>query len=363
MSKLPFYLAGAGGGALTSILDLVQHPNQGTIGRVGSMLKEQLFGDANVFFSPAFWGIILIVAVSVFVCWVYEATSRTDGFLRGCTVLAAFSIGAPGPIINNQVGDLGSSFEATRQVSGISLVVTDANAQTSSSEDKPGTSTGEVYVVLDYLKEKKPRPDSTITIRSSPSNSPIAIFKISDNTARILQPYGRYTVEVETPGFANITFDMTIDELLTAYSVNAQPSSVPLTLQKLLLSTKVELKPNDAEKYKQLGRKRGLVKDFDGAIANYQQSLALEPNDGITHDYLGYAFFRLGRYAEAVREFQVATVQRPDYKWPPVNLIKVDCAQQKYAEARQKFDAVRTITGIWKSDGEFRQLCAPILDQ
>jgi TPR repeat len=362
MDKLPFYVAGAGAGALTSILDLLKDPNQGTIARVGSMLKEHLFGGVNLFFSPAFWGIVLIVGVSLFVCWVFEVTSRLDGFLRGCTILAAFSIGAPGPIINKQLGDLGSSFVAVAQVAGLPFVVSKAIAQASSVQGQPGTATGEVYIVLDHLKKMIPRPDSTVTIRGSLSHSTIAIFKIVDNTARILQPYGRYTVEVETPGFANISFDLTIDQLLTAYSISAQPSSVPLALQKLLAATKVELTPNVSEKYKQLGLKRRLVEDFEGAILNYQQSLALDPNDGLTHDYLGYAYFRLGRYAEAVREFQVAIVQRPDYKWAPINLVKVDCAQQKYAEARQKFEAVRTVTTLWKSDGEFMQLCGSILN-
>jgi hypothetical protein len=360
-NKLPFYLAGAGAGALTSILDLLKDANQGTIARVGSMLKEALFPTVSLFLGPAFWGIVLVVLVSLFVCWVFEVTSRLDGFLRGCTVLAAFSIGAPSPIINKQVSDLSPSI-VVRQAGTLPLSITNAFAQAPSPEGKPGSSTGEVYIVLDHLKEVKPRPDSTVTVRSSPSHSAIAIFRIVDNTARILQPYGQYMVEVETPGFANITFDLTIDQLLAAYSVTAQPSSVPLALQKLFVATKVELKPNDAEKYKQLGRKRRLVEDFEGAISNYQQALALEPNDGVTHDYLGYAYFRLGKYAEAEKEFQIAIVQRPDYKWPPVNLIKLDCAQQKYTEARRKFNDVRTVTEIWKSDGEFIKICAPILN-
>src|SRR5262249_9971962 len=207
-----------------------------------------------------------------------------------------------------------------------------------------------------------PRPDSIITIRNAISHSTIAIYRIGDNTARILQPYGRYTVEVETTGFARISFDLTIDQPLTAYSVSAEPSSVPLAVQKLLTATNVELKPNDSEKYKRLGVKRRLVEDFEGAILNYQRSLAIDPNDGITHDYLGYACFRLGRYAEAEKEFQVAIVQRPDYKWPPINLVKVYCAQQKYAEARKQFEGIRTTTSLWKSDVEFMNLCGSILN-
>jgi tetratricopeptide (TPR) repeat protein len=177
-----------------------------------------------------------------------------------------------------------------------------------------------------------------------------------------LQPYGRYTVEVETPGFARISFDLEIDQPLTAYSVRAEPSSAPLAVQKLLTATNVELKPNDSEKYKRLGVKTRLVEDFEGAISNYQRSLEIDPNDGITHDYLGYACFRLGRYAEAEKEFQVAIVQRPDYKWPSINLVKVYCAQQKYPEARKQFEGIRNATSLWKSDVEFMRLCGSILN-
>jgi hypothetical protein len=57
----------------------------------------------------------------------------------------------------------------------------------------------------------------------------------------------------------------------------------------------------------------------------------------------------LGRYAEAEKEFQVAIVQRPDYKWPSINLVKVYCAQQKYPEARKQFEGIRNTTSLWKS--------------
>jgi hypothetical protein len=284
-----------------------------------------------------------------------------DGFLRGCTILAAFSIGAPNPIINKQLGDFASDFVSVRHTVSLPFVVSTATAQ-SLSPDQPSIHTGEVYIVLDHLRKLIPRPDSTITIRNGVSYSPIAIFRIVDNTAKILQTYGQYVVEVQTPGFANITFDLTIDKPLTAYDVSAQPSSVPLALQRLLATTKVELTLNDSEKHKQLGVKRRLVDDFEGALSNYQQSIALDTDDGITHDYLGYSYFRLGRYAEAAREFQIAIVQRPDYKWAPINLVKVDCKQQKYAEAREKFEAVRTVTTLWKSDEEFMRICVSIVN-
>jgi hypothetical protein len=159
MGKLPFYAAGAGAGALTSILDLLKDSNQGTIARVGSMLKENLFGGHNLFFSPVFWAIVLLICVSLFVCWVFEVTSKLDGFLRGCTILAAFSIGAPSPIINKQLTDIGSSFVGA-QLTGLPFGISKALAQAPSEADKSTIGTGEAYIVLDHLKPMIPRPDS-----------------------------------------------------------------------------------------------------------------------------------------------------------------------------------------------------------
>lgn len=361
MVNFRFYLAGGGAGALTSLLDLLKEPNQGTVARVGRMLKEHLFSGVNLPLAPALWGVILIVGVSLFVCWAFEVTSQLDGFQRGCTILAAFSIGAPGPIINKQL-NLENGFTMVSEAkSHLDFMISNAMAQGPSSGGQQTTSVGEVYVVLDNLKTVIPRPDSTVTIRNKSAES-IAIFKIVDNTMSITQPYGQYTVQVQTPGFANISFDVNVDsEAVKGYSVSAPASSVPPALQKLLSPTEVQLTANEAEQYKQLGRKKALARDFAGAVDFYRQSLARDSNDGVTHNYLGYAYFRLGRYAEAVPEFQAAISQRPDYKWAPINLIKVDCAQQNYTAAREKLEAVRKVTSLMYKDDEFKDLCKPIL--
>jgi hypothetical protein len=361
MGKLSFYAAGGGAGALTSFLDLLKDPNQGTIARMGPPLKQALFGNSDVFFGAPFWAIILVILSSLFVCWVFEVTSRLDGFLRGCTILAAFSIGAPSPIINKQISELESGSVSVTRLSELPLAISKANAQASINPGQSNTSVGEVFVVLGHLKDIIPRPDSTVTIRSASSNSPIAIFRIPDNIARILQPYGKYIVEIQTPGFTNISFDLTIDQSLATYSVSAEASGVPLALQRLLATSRVQLRPNDAEKFKQLGVKRRLVDDFEGAISNYKQAIALEKNDGLTHDYLGYSYFRLGKYEEAAQEFQTAIKLRPDYKWALINLVKVDCAQQKFGEAREKFETIRTESDLWASDAEFVRICASIV--
>jgi hypothetical protein len=362
MNRWPFYLAGAGSGALTAILDFIKDWNNGTVARVASGLGQHLFAGTNLYLSPAFWAIVMIIIVSLFVCWVFEVTSRLDGFLRGCTVMAAFSIGAPNALIDQQANpirnpNIALSINAAR-LAGFSTIISPAIAQSSSLR---GAAVGEAYVRLAHLQKIVPVPESTVTVRDDASRI-ISLFKITDDTIKIVQPYGNYLVEVQTPGFADIDFELKIDEPVSGNKVNARRSSLPLVIQKLVSATKVDLTADDAEKYKQLGRQQRFAGNWDAAIANYRKSLDLDPNDVLTHDYLGYALFRAGKYQEATKEFNLVIERKPDYEWSHVNLIKVDCAQQKYEEARQKLDTLRAKTDNWKSDAELSRICLPIMN-
>lgn len=362
MNKWPFYLAGAGGGALTATLDFFKDWHTGTVARVSSVLGEHLLSGATLFNLRApFWTIILIVATSLFVCWVFEVTSRLDGFLRGCTVVAAFSIGAPNPIIDEQHIPAGNPKNAhlvgPTQLSVFQTIVPSASAQ---NRSPPISDVGEAYVRLEHLREVTPIPQSTITIRDDSSRI-ISLFKINTDTIRIIQPYGNYLVEVETPGFRTVDFELTISQPVSGSRISAGQSSIPVSIQKMVSATKVTAAVDEAEKYKQIGRQERFAGNWDAAISNYEKSLEINQNDAITHDYLGYAYFRQGKFDEAVKQFQLAIEHDRNYVWSYVNLIKVDCAQQRYDEARQKLKSLQIRTDVWKSDVELGVICKPIL--
>jgi hypothetical protein len=364
MEKLPFYLAGAGAGALTGILDLFKDHNNGTVARVGRGLREHLFGGADLLLAPTFWAIVLIVVVSLFLCWVFEVTSRLDGFLRGCTILAAFSIGAPEPLINkHDIARTATPAAAPTDGRGgnSSWGVSSAFAQAARGQPKADARTGEVYVTLRHLTGRSPIR-STISVQDFSSRKLVELFQIEGDKIEITQPYGQYLVEVQTPGFATTAFSLTINEPVLAYKANVSASSVPLAVQKLITPSRIDLTVDDAEKYKQLGRKRRMVGDFDGAIANYKLALEADPSDPVIYDYLGYALFRQGKYADAARALSIAIARKPEYKWSFVNMIKVNCAERKLDKARRRFTELRAQTDIWKSDGELQRVCGAIVN-
>jgi len=357
-----FYAAGAGGGAMAAILDFFRDWNNGTVARVASVLGQHLFGGINLLLSSGFWAIILIVMVSLFVCWIYEVTSRLDGFLRGCSVVAAFSIGAPSPIINQQLSPATNPsallVPGNAQVAALGGIISAATAQETSQSN---AATGQTYVRLVNLRDVSPIPESTVTILTE-SFERVSLYTVAGNIIKIAQLYGAYFVEVQTPGFATIEFPLKINDPVSAIKVSAPESSVPTVLQRLLTPVRVTAAVDNAETYKQLGRQQRLAGNWDAAIRDYQKSLEFDPSDALTHDYLGYAYFRQARYSDATKEFNAAQKLKPDYKWSLVNLIKVDCAQGNYEEARKSLQILRAQTNIWRSDVEFARICKPILN-
>jgi hypothetical protein len=299
--------------------------------------------------------IIVILLVSIFACWVYEVTSRLDGFLRGCSILAAFSVGSPNPIINSQFDQAQS--RPTQSQSSLEFIRS-AFAQ---GADSPITQVGDAFIILTHLKSASPSPMSIITVDDS-GGARIAAYRISGYRFRVTQPFGTYTVNVSTPGYASIIFKLTIDDSTVAFDVSAPKSSLPLGLQKLTTETQVVLQPDESERLKQTGKKKLLVQDFTGAIADYRHALSLNSADDETSDFLAYALFRAGNLAESEQLLVTLIGRHPENDKVRINLLKVECSENKMTEAHANFDnTLRNKQIAWSDDGEFVRVCHSLL--
>ena len=76
MNKLAFYVAGAGGGAITSVIELCKDTNNATVVRLGGVLGKFFLTGGNVYLSPTSWAIIMIILVSVFGFTTYHSKKR-----------------------------------------------------------------------------------------------------------------------------------------------------------------------------------------------------------------------------------------------------------------------------------------------
>ncbi|MFN5516286.1 MAG: tetratricopeptide repeat protein [Cyanobacteriota bacterium] len=96
------------------------------------------------------------------------------------------------------------------------------------------------------------------------------------------------------------------------------------TLWKKLL----ELNPQDADVYYNLGVTYGLSGRLPEAIATFSHYLTLQPNDPEGYSHLGAAYFRQGDWAEAVANYEKALTLDPTLPEIADNLA---AARQKLA--------------------------------
>lgn len=105
--------------------------------------------------------------------------------------------------------------------------------------------------------------------------------------------------------------------------------------------------------------------DYAKAISYYDRALAHSPHDPGILNLKGYALFKLRKYDDAAAVLNRSIMGDLSNPWPELNLAKVQCANQKYVEAKAaiKFIIVNepgfidTVLG----DGEFTRVCKPIM--
>lgn len=72
------------------------------------------------------------------------------------------------------------------------------------------------------------------------------------------------------------------------------------------LDKAVELQPDYGYRYAARGWMKQALKDYTGAISDYQRALELDPEDAISHNSLGLLEEQLGYHKEAKERFAVA---------------------------------------------------------
>jgi Flp pilus assembly protein TadD len=76
---------------------------------------------------------------------------------------------------------------------------------------------------------------------------------------------------------------------------------------------KVEAPANDPGYYYKLGKEQTARSDFWGALKSLNRAIELDPQRAIFYNARGYAYLRLGSFANAVVDFSDAIRLRPDY--------------------------------------------------
>jgi tetratricopeptide (TPR) repeat protein len=83
------------------------------------------------------------------------------------------------------------------------------------------------------------------------------------------------------------------------------PDPVQVTPKLEILNAQIKANPNDAQAYSNRGYTLALLGRKTEARADLQKTVALKDN-GPMHNRVGWAYFNMGDYADAAREFETA---------------------------------------------------------
>lgn len=93
--------------------------------------------------------------------------------------------------------------------------------------------------------------------------------------------------------------------LSLALILHAEPTPVATSPRLEVLNSQVTANPEDSQAYANRGYVLALLGRKEEARADIKKSVALKDN-GPMHNRAGWAYFNLGDYADAVREFETA---------------------------------------------------------
>lgn len=106
-------------------------------------------------------------------------------------------------------------------------------------------------------------------------------------------------------------------------------------------------------------------RDYDTAVALYDQALRADPNNAYLLNLKAYSLFKLKRLQDAINVQNESIRVDPDYAWGYFDLARFKCASGEFNEARKSVEIAlkkeHRLRGIMESDWEFQRLCGHIL--
>jgi tetratricopeptide (TPR) repeat protein len=376
-TRIGLFLTGAVGGMLGALVDLAKDDVNGAIARFSRMLETQELYVSGPRISHQ--GILFMILLGLFLCWVYQVTSRPDAFIRGLSALAAIGLIAPAADVGKRKADSqltvvertvplpGSGSSGGSQLdilnsSGPSgalklplFLVTPAYAQ--SIAPLP---VGEMTVFLRHLSDKAFAGTTRVTVWSLAERRLVDLFEISTARIALAQPVGRYRIDAETAGYAPVRFEIDVVEGIGGVSVEAQPAGAFGKLQRIVADPKtVEPEELEASTLKAQGIRYFRAKEYESAIRAYDEAAALAPGDFEPVSFKGYALFRDGRIAEAQDVLARGLAVFPQNPWLALNLLKTFCAAKQFGRANEltREEPLRSNIELVSSDGEIRRIC------
>jgi hypothetical protein len=159
----------------------------------------------------------ILTLLGYFLCWLYEPTSRLDGFLRGLSVITILSVVTP--------------FQAYPAMAMIEPLST---SYIPVSEARSELAMAKASVYLKFADTNDDIHSGLATLMRQSSAEIVAREQIRTSRIDIDQPDGRYILEIEADGYRITRAPISLDVDTRYYELTIQRSDIPVRLQRLL---------------------------------------------------------------------------------------------------------------------------------
>jgi len=239
-SSYKLYFAAAIGALCLGFGDLLNNDHAATVLKMAEIFRKYIYPGLQ---SGGIWALVLLVFLGGFVCWLHKPQTRVDAFARGFSVFALLAVttpyqGVPGGL-NSPPQKISHSPMSLFQTDNAYAQGGEANkdklpeGSASQSDSNQGDQTGVVRVFIEPAQIETVS-GATVTVRDATSAEILARARIVGEHFTVTKPVGEYTVEVESPGFRIIVFDLSISDQTKAYNLPMRKSRIPISLQRLV---------------------------------------------------------------------------------------------------------------------------------
>lgn len=96
--QIKLYVAAAGGAFCLVLADLLANIDAATTLKLGGVIEKFVLGSTML--GPGMIGLLMVLGISVFFCWMYNPLDKAAAFTRGLSVFAVLSAVTPYSAVN-----------------------------------------------------------------------------------------------------------------------------------------------------------------------------------------------------------------------------------------------------------------------
>lgn len=125
--NIGFYVAAIGGAFLLVLVDLFSNLNAATTLKIGGIFEKYVFGRSIL--GGGLVGLLIVLIISAFFCWLYQPEDKVAAFTRGFTVFAVLNVISPYSVISNEPNTQGFAEQVNQPGANIPSITSSAYAE------------------------------------------------------------------------------------------------------------------------------------------------------------------------------------------------------------------------------------------